>query len=93
MKAPILCSTGPISGSGYSNGGWSTSTARSIWLTWMNDSPSVRGIDGLSCTMTVFAAAIGLVHRLDRHAQRAEAVRVGRGHVGEHRVQRVGARS
>ena len=31
--------------------------ARSIWLTWMKASPSVRGIDGLNCTITVFAAS------------------------------------
>ena len=38
--------------------GSSTSIARSIWLTWMNDSPSVRGIAALNWTMTVFAAPI-----------------------------------
>ena len=33
------------------------------------------------------------VHRLDRHAQRAEAVGVGRAHVDEHRVERQRARA
>ena len=47
-------STGPA----CSYGGTSTSTARSMSSTWMKLSPSVRGIDRLSWTMTVFAARI-----------------------------------
>ena len=57
MYAAIRRSMSPITGRGDSYGGWSHSIARSIWLTWMNDSPSVRGMDGLNWTMTVLAAS------------------------------------
>ena len=47
-----------MTGRGTSWTGSSTSTPRSIWLTWMNDSPSVRGMARLSCAITVVAAPI-----------------------------------
>ena len=66
---------------------------RSISLTWMKLSPSVRGIDWLSWAMTVFAAPDRRVHRLDRRAERAEAVLVGRAStLIEDRVERQDAR-
>ena len=58
MNAPIRRSSSPISGRACSKIGSSTSQARSISDTWMNDSPSVRGMRGLNWTMTVFAAVI-----------------------------------
>ena len=54
--SPIRRSTSPIDRVACSYGGTSTSTARSMSSTWMKLSPSVRGIDRLSWTMTVFAA-------------------------------------
>ena len=45
-------------GTACSYGGTSTSTPRSMSSTWTKLSPSVRGIDRLSWTMTVFAARI-----------------------------------
>ena len=41
---------------------WSLSTTWSIWETWMNASPWVRGILGFTWATTVFATcAAGLV--------------------------------
>ena len=58
MWDPMRRSISPISGRWYSYGGTSTSTARSISSTWMKLSPSVRGMERFSCTITVFAAVI-----------------------------------
>ena len=55
MYAPIRRSMSPMTGRSTSWTGSSTSIARSIWETWMNDSPSVRGIALLSWAMTVLA--------------------------------------
>ena len=63
--SPIRRSTSPIGGSMCSYGGWSTSTAKSISETWMKLSPSVRGIDPLSCAITVLAARVGRQRRVD----------------------------
>ena len=60
--------------------------------TWMKLSPSVRGIARLSCTITVRRRPDRRVHRLDRRAERAEAVGVGRRGVDEHGVERQRAR-
>src|SRR4029078_7980520 len=56
--SPILGSTARIVGLGTTYGGTSTSTARSMSLTWMKLSPSDRGMPLFNWTTTVFAARI-----------------------------------
>ena len=62
MCLPMASSTGPIRGGCSSMMSCSLSTMRSISETWMNESPWVRGILGLTWATTVFATwAAGLV--------------------------------
>ena len=67
---------------------WSTSTARSMSLTWMKLSPRVRGIDAVELHDHRLRGPDGGVHRLHAGAERTEAVRVGRGGVDEDDVER-----
>ena len=62
MCLPMASSTGPIFGGGSSMIGCSLSTMTSISETWMNESPCVRGMFGLTWAMTVLATcAAGFV--------------------------------
>ncbi len=62
MCLPMASSTGPILGGCSSMMGASLSTTMSMSLTWMKESPWVRGMLGLTRAMTVLAtAAAGLV--------------------------------
>ena len=62
MCRPMASSTGPILGGGSSMIGCSLSTIQSSLLTWMNESPWVRGMLGFTWAMTVLATdAAGLV--------------------------------
>ena len=62
MCLPMASSTGPIRGGWSSMIGASLSTAMSMALTWMNESPWVRGMLGLTRATTFLATeAAGFV--------------------------------
>ena len=66
----------------------SLSTTMSMSLTWMNESPWVRGMLGFTRAMTVLATCGGRLGVVDRDAERAPAVLVGRRDLDEHDVGR-----
>ena len=62
MVRPIASAAAPMLGAGSSSRGVVVSTIASSSVTWMNVSPWVRGMFGLTCAMTFFAARVaGLV--------------------------------
>ena len=54
--------------------------------TWRNESPSVRGICGLTSARTRSAVSTAAAHDVDRDAEAHEAVLVRRAHLDERHV-------
>ena len=92
-RRPIARDTAPSSaGRGSSTTGRSTSTA---WLkreTWMKQSPSVRGMRDVDERDHVARRLRRGLRAVHSHAERAEAVLVGRRDVDERHVDRLAAR-
>ena len=69
-----------------SGSGSSTGTRCAMRSTWRNESPSVRGICGLTSAMTSVGRVDGRADDVDGDAEAHVAVRVGRAHLDERDV-------